>query len=399
MVDVETPRRALRRVGGWEYRWLCLLLLVVLAMHFGVITRPAQLVFDEQHYVKDARAILSEHETHRPEHPPLGKLIIASGMRVFGDNPVGWRFFSVLFGTASVLLFYLICRRLRLSRRISLLATFLLAFDNLSFVQASVAMLDVYSLTFMLCGFWLYLRGDYPLSAVSIGLSTLAKLTGALGMVVIVLHWLLARRSEARRFLPSILVAPACFLSVMPFLDFAISGKWLNPIDQTGRMLSLSGTLTFANTSSQVVSRPWEWLVRPEIMAYWYDPHYLGAESFTIGALIVPTMLYMAFLASRKSGPALFGISWFAGTYLPWIPASIITDRISFVYYFYPTVGAICIGLALGLGQLLQIRRLSNSSRLRRAILATVLGYLLLHAIVFVVLSPLSTWWSVPAPT
>ena len=41
----------------------------------------------------------------------------------------------------------------------SFLATFLLSLENLSFVQASIAMLDVYSLAFMLLPFWLYLKG------------------------------------------------------------------------------------------------------------------------------------------------------------------------------------------------------------------------------------------------
>ena len=33
-------------------------------------------------------------------------------MLIFGDNPLGWRFFSVILGAISIVLFYLICRNL-----------------------------------------------------------------------------------------------------------------------------------------------------------------------------------------------------------------------------------------------------------------------------------------------
>ena len=184
----------------------------------------------------------------------------------------------------------------------------------------------------------------------------------------------------------------------MPLFDFVVSGQFLNPIGRVKTMLSLSGSLTFANTTYEALSRPWDWVLRPEIMAYWYDPHYIAAISFTIWALIIPSVLYMAFRAKRGDNAGLFGISWFASTYLLWIPASIITDRISFVYYFYPTVGAICIGLGLGLSRLIAIWQTRNTGKLRQAAMLAVVVYLLLHVSIFVILSPLSSWWAVPLP-
>jgi predicted membrane-bound dolichyl-phosphate-mannose-protein mannosyltransferase len=367
-------------------------------MHFSIITHPAEPIFDEKHYVADARSILQGHDTLRPEHPPLGKLLIASGIFLFGDNPFGWRLFSVIFGTICIILFYLICCQLMMPKIASILATSLLALDSLSFVQASVAMLDVFSLAFMLLSFWLYLKGKYLLSGVAVGLSALAKLSGALALPAILLHWLLARRTRPRQFVPSIFLAPVSFMLLMPLFDFAVSGQFLNPIGRVKTIFSLSGSLTFANTTYEAISRPWDWILRPEIMTYWYDPQYIAAISFTIWALIIPSVLYMAFRAKRGDNAGLFGISWFASTYLLWIPVSIITDRISFVYYFYPTVGAICIGLGLGLSRLIAIWQTRNTGKLRQAAMLAVVVYLLLHVSVFVILSPLSTGWSVPLP-
>jgi len=398
LVDMEIAKNLLRRLGKWEYLGLCLLVLVILAMHFSIIMQPDEVVFDEQYYVDDARSILQGDDTLRPEHPPLGKLFVVLGMFLFGDNPLGWRFFSVLFGAVCIVLFYLICRRLAMPKETSFLATFLLALENLSFVQAGIAMLDVYSVTFMLLSFWLYLRGQYVLSGVSVALSALAKLTGGLALPVILLHWLSTRRAGALWFVVLMLSTYVSFFLLMPLFDFAVSRQFLNPISQTNILLSLSGSLTFDNVTHVSASRPWEWILRPELMYYWYEPHYIGAISFTIWALIIPAVLYMGFRGAKGSTAGIFGISWFTCTYLLWIPMSIITDRVSFIYYFYPTVGAVCIGLGLGLSQLLGIWKTNKDGKLRWVAILTVFGYLLLHAGVFIVLSPVFNWWAILPP-
>ncbi|MBI4186607.1 MAG: phospholipid carrier-dependent glycosyltransferase [Chloroflexi bacterium] len=396
LVDMETVRRWLKRAGRWEYLWPCLLVLVTLAVHLSIIMWPAQPVLDELYYLDDARSIIAGNGTLRAEHPPLAKLIITSGILSFGDNPFGWRFFSVIFGTASIMLFYLVCRRLGMSPRASSLATFLLALENLSFVMSSVAMLDVYSLTFMLASFWLYLKGQYLPSGVSIALAMLTKLTGVLAVAPILLHWLLARRAQPVKFALSMLVAYASFFLLLPLFEFVISGKFLNPLQQLAQALSLSGAVTFANATHPAATRPWDWVLRPEIMFFWYEPHYIAAISFTLWALIIPAVLYMSFRVARGNDACLFALSWFAGTYLVWIPASLITNRMSYVYYFYPTVGAVAIGLGLGLSRLIDVWMARPEGKRGRVAISGVVAFLVLHASVFAILSPLSTWWSAP---
>ncbi len=376
------------RVLEWEHLGLCLIIVATLVMHFVVISRPAEPVFDEQHYVPDARAIISGQGTLRPEHPPLGKLFIVSGMLAFGDNPFGWRFFSVIMGAFIIVFFYFICRELGLSRRGTYIATLLLALDNLSFVQAGVALLDVYTVVFMMAGFLFYLKRGYLLSGISIGLSALAKMTGALAFIPILLHWFIQRRDKPFWFLASVVLAPLSYIIFMPPLDyFAFSGKWLDPISRTQEMLSLMGSLTFATVSHDAASRPWDWLLSPNMVPYWWEPHYVAITSYSIWALIIPAVIYMLYRASRGSNAAWFGLCWFAGTYLIWIPLTLITDRISFAYYFYPTVGAVCLGLGLGLSQALEIARRRTGHK-RHAIQAGVVTYLALHVAAFVVLTP-----------
>ena len=394
---MEVVKRILQRLVNWEYAGLCILVLVTLTMHFSIIMHPNEPVFDEQFYVTDARHILNGEGTWHIEHPPLGKLFIVLGMFLFGDNPFGWRFFSVFFGTICIVLIYLICRRLTMSKESSFLATFLFSLENLSFVQASVVMLDVYSLTFMLLSFWFYLKGRYLVSGVSIGLSALAKLSGALALPVILLHWCFTRRVRPWRFLISMLSAPASFLILMPLFDFVIWHKLLNPIAQIETMLRVLILTTFTRLPSEMLSYPWDWILQPKILTYWVDPHYIAMISPSIWALIIPVVFYITFRSIKGSGAGIFGLSWFAGTYLIWIPINLITDRISYIYYFYPTVGAICIGLGLGLSQLLDIGRTGQTGRLRRVAKMAVPVYLLLHLAAFVMLTPVFYWWKVTA--
>ncbi|MEM1945263.1 MAG: hypothetical protein QXX57_05955, partial [Nitrososphaerota archaeon] len=57
-------------------------------------------IFDEYYYVPAARKLLAGVAVNN-EHPPLSKLLIALGIRLLGDNPMGWRFFPMLLSSLS----------------------------------------------------------------------------------------------------------------------------------------------------------------------------------------------------------------------------------------------------------------------------------------------------------
>ena len=47
-------------------------------------------IFDEKaYYLEAARSYLQNRDDPNMEHPPLGKMFIAAGIKVFGDNPYG----------------------------------------------------------------------------------------------------------------------------------------------------------------------------------------------------------------------------------------------------------------------------------------------------------------------
>lgn len=379
------------RVVKWEHFFLCILIVGTLAMHFAIITNPSELILDENHYVKDARNIVENQESVRQEHPPLAKLLVVTGIEIFGDNPWGWRVLPILFGTAGFILFYFLCRRLDMSRTATNIATFLLALENMTFLQASVAMLDVYYVTLMMAAFLLYASRRYLSSGIGIGLSALAKLNGALAAPVVLMHWIFTRKGRSLWFGLTGLFSVLTFVELMMLLDWIIIRRvssLIDPVYRIQTMLTMSGSLKMATTDHPALSRPWDWLLSYEPMAFWVSPHYNGAISFTIWALAIPAFAYLVWRAIKGSEAGLFGAAWFFGTYLIWIPASIITNRVTYIYYFYPTVGAVCIGVGLGLAQLVELFRNRGSGKLRWVFLGIVILVLVIHLLSFYVLSP-----------
>ncbi len=381
---------------NWQYGGITVLIIIVAVLHFSTILQPPTQVFDEQYYVPAAQSILDGNGTDRTEHPPLGQLLIAAGTGLFGNNPFGWRIFSVLFGLAGIFFFYLVSLRLGIARKYAYFAAFLFSFENLAFIQSGLAMLDVFSLTFMLASFWLYLRSKHLLSGMFIALAALAKLTGLLALPIILLHWLLTNRHDLKRMSSLVIVSIAALFLLMPLLDFAVWHAWLNPFSQLSTMLDISSGSTFGRYPSAMLSRPWDWLLKPVILTYWIEPHYLAMISPTLWVLIIPAMCFAIYRAVKGGAAAIFALAWFTGTYLAWIPASLIGDRISYIYYFYPAVGSVCLALALAfssLGDLTVRLKTGNGKRLASLILPL---YLLLSLGAFVILSPVSYWWKVP---
>ncbi|MBT4512711.1 MAG: phospholipid carrier-dependent glycosyltransferase [Chloroflexi bacterium] len=366
---------------------LCIAL-VVLVLHLIIIDQVDRNMFDEAHYIPEAKAILEGGELGNLEHPPLGKLFIAAGIDLFGDNPWGWRTFSVLFGVASIILFYLICQNLTSNRYIPLIATFIFAFENQSFVQSSVAMLDVYGLTLLLASFWLYLRGNYISSGIVLALSVLAKLSGVIGVVAIIGHWLLVRRNEKWKGLKFVIVSPLAFILLMPALDWLAIGSLECPWDRIGFMRENLSVLTFSNTTHDQMSHPWTWIVSFKPMCFWYKPTYWASPSWTILALIIPSLCYAVYATIKRSSLSLFAILWFISTYVSLIAIDLITDRIMFKFYFYPTIGAICLVLGVGIYHLWTLSSKREDERIRWAIRIPILGFFIAHLVVFAIMSP-----------
>ena len=156
---------------------------------------------------------------------------------VFDDNAFGWRFFSVIFGAIGIVLFYFICRKLKFSWKATMLATFLFATDDMTFLHSGLALLDVYMVTFMLAAVLLYLDERYLLSGIFIALSAECKLAGGLIIIAIFLHWVIYRRDKWKWFAGSLVVAAFSFVFFLVFFDFFIKGNFENPLTRINALL------------------------------------------------------------------------------------------------------------------------------------------------------------------
>ncbi|MBN1367514.1 MAG: glycosyltransferase family 39 protein [Dehalococcoidales bacterium] len=408
----------LKRVLHWEYLLLSILVALLLVMHFSLVYQqyhpfylfgevggpygflsPDQTIFDEKHYVENARSILNGEGDLRGEHPPLGKVLILAGMKIFGDNPLGWRFFPILMGVAGIVFFYLTCRRLNMGMWAAYLATIFLAFENLTFVQSQVAMLDVFMLPLMMAAFWLYLRHNYLLAGVLIGLTALVKITGVLILPAILLHWMFFRRDGDWKFLGLLFLAAISFLALLSGLEYFTAGHFTNPVTRISSMLSGMSSLTFETATHPNMSRPWEWILNVDYLPFAYVPHYVGTISLTLWWFIIPAIIYMIYRSCKGNEASRFALLWFFGTYILWIPLSLLTDRVSFVYYFYPSVGAICIGLGLAFNKLVETWQYGTGKIKRGTSLGIVIAFIVLTLAVFLLLSPFTNWWMYPIPT
>ena len=330
---------------------------------------------------------------------------------VFTDNAFGWRFFSIIFGTIGIIIFYFICRKLKLSWKVTMLATFFFAFEDMTFLHSGLALLDVYMVTFMLAAVLFYLDENYIWSGVFIALSADCKLAGALIFIAIFVHWAVYRKDKWKMMVGLIVTATLCFVICLVLGDFFIKGGMENPITRINALFSGTAANKFTIPKLSISSRPWAWIypqfVDPNynspFIVYSYDPQYISFISSTIQILIIPTIGYMIYKTIwKKNQTAGFIILWFIATYLIWIPGDIISNRVTFVFYFLSTTPAICIGLGMAIVDWLDHMKnrrpiLNRTTPLQRTGYIFIGFWLLLHLAIFVVFNPaiptfIKTW-------
>ncbi|MFD0958312.1 phospholipid carrier-dependent glycosyltransferase [Paenibacillus chungangensis] len=110
--------------------------------------------FDEIYHARTAYENLEGIVAYESTHPPLGKLIIALGIKLFGFSPFGWRIAGTMIGVLMLPVIYVTA--LHLFRRTvwAATATALLAFDFMHFTQTRIATIDVYGVFFIMLMFY-----------------------------------------------------------------------------------------------------------------------------------------------------------------------------------------------------------------------------------------------------
>ena len=216
-----------------------------------------------------------------------------SKLYVFTDTAFDWRFFSIIFGTLGIIIFYFICRKLKFSVTTATIATFLFALDDMVFIHSGLALLDIYMVTFMLGAVLFYLDERYILSGIFVALAANCKLMGVLIIFAFILHWAIYRKDKWKEFSASLVTAAVSFVFFLEYFDLFIVRGFENPLMRINSLLG--GTLgnVFTNPKLSISSRPWTWLYpqwfrayymgpNVPVIAYAYNPQYLSFISPTI---------------------------------------------------------------------------------------------------------------------
>ena len=145
------------------------------------LARPKGFVFDEVYYVDGARDLIKygvEVSGSKPEfivHPPMGKWMIASGIKFFGDSEFGWRITSAVFGTLLILLIALIAHKLFYSPILTAGASLLMALDGLALVHSRTALLDLFLTFFILLATLFWIVNKPWATGIALGLALATK--------------------------------------------------------------------------------------------------------------------------------------------------------------------------------------------------------------------------------
>jgi dolichyl-phosphate-mannose-protein mannosyltransferase len=132
---------------------ICAALYLVAQIFFLInIQFPRGHNFDEFHYVPSAKQFLEMKENQNWEHPPLGKLIMAAGIGLWGDIPIGWRFMSTVFGALTLVGMYLWGLALFGTESAALWVALITLLNQLLYVQARIGMLDTFMFGFIVWG-------------------------------------------------------------------------------------------------------------------------------------------------------------------------------------------------------------------------------------------------------
>ena len=335
-------------------------------------------VFDEIYHPRTAYEHVIGAYPYEVSHPPLGKLIMGLGIRLFGMTPFGYRFMGTLFGVLMLPILYVFVKNLFGKTALAFCGTALFAFDFMHFTQTRLATIDTYGVFFLLClYFFLYRwmaqapgtpfrRSLLPLflAGLSFGLGCASKWTvvyGTAGAVILYFLnlWTKGRDWKGPGFGPW---AAKCVLwSVVTFVAIPAVIYTASYIPYA----AAAGDLSLANVVREMVdnqrfmftyhagedtphpysSRWYQWIFDARPILYFRDMDSYAAQGLksAIAAMGSPLVCWLGLvclviaavqMVRRRCGRALFLVTGYCSQLLPWL----LITRTTFNYHYFPSI-------------------------------------------------------------
>lgn len=325
-------------------------------------------IFDELYYVDGARDLLkygvevSGSDAEFVVHPPLGKWMIAFGIKLFGDNPFGWRIATAFIGSLLIVVVALIAHRLFRDPLLTALASALMAIDGLALVHSRTALLDNFLTFFILLATYFFLTKRYWWTGFVLGLALATKWSALYFIIVFALVAFYRAFSHHtgrdlikptfQRFLQFAVIPVAVYLTSWAGW-FASSRGWARDhssnifnsfIYYHHQILNFHTGLTEKHTYE---ANPWSWLIMGRPTSFFYEtPQGCGSTSCSqeiialgtpllwwlgVAAIALLIGLWIRSLFTRLFDPAVtIIIAGLAAGYLPWF---FFQERTVFTFY------------------------------------------------------------------
>jgi dolichyl-phosphate-mannose--protein O-mannosyl transferase len=355
-----------------------------LALLVGLAT-PEKFVFDEVHYVPAARQMLGSAPSQpmlNPMHPPLAKELIATSIAAFGDNAFGWRYPAALFGALAIVAIYLCGLALFGSQGAAIAAALIAAFNQMLYVQARIAMLDIFALGLGLLAIAAFMHGFrrerpqalFALAGALFGLAAACKWSGLfpLGACIVIValvrlmqgwHTLFADAKPDDWYQPDAWPtfrahhAVLCF-ALLPAVTYLAAfvplyGLSLPDLIEAQRRIFADNTTTAIAGHTYMSSWPsWPLLARP--VWFLFDKTtddnvaaivFLGNPLVLWPALLALIVVLRDFILARRWDALLIAAFYFG----PWLAWALLPRTLGFIYYYLPAATAASLALVYAL--------------------------------------------------
>lgn len=273
---------------------------VAFLMRIFNLGTPKGLVFDEIYYVDGARDYLKngvELSKGAPEfvvHPPVGKWLIAAGIKIFGDNEFGWRIAVAIAGTLTVYLTARIALRIFHETKWATLTALLVALDGLNLVMSRTALLDIFLTLFILLAVNSWLAGKYLRFAIYLGLAMGSKWSALYFILAFLILEFIVNRDLVRVIKVGV---TSIFIYLISWIGWFSSSNGWDRDSKSNPILSLFyyhkemlGFHTGLTEKHSYQANPWSWIVMGRPTSFFYQaPKSCGVKDCAQEVLAIGT--------------------------------------------------------------------------------------------------------------